>query len=206
MLKIGLTGPSGSGKTTIANFITQEVRKELTFIPGSAGLMHYPESKNILEEKYGYLGQGHKAVINLSNSNPEFGYDFQFMLLKARREALTKNINFVTDRTPIDNLAYFLMQCSHNQTESVTKDYIEYAQEAFTQLTHLFILKPNENWTEMNGSRVANNYYQHMTYGVFINTYKRYFEDIAQDFRIRVVIIDDWNLDYRKAVVKHNLT
>lgn len=204
-MKIGLTGPSGSGKTTLANFIAEKF--DLDFLPGSASLMHNEEAKEFLKTKYNYDPRGHRNVINLSNSNPEFGYDFQRLLLESRILKLKGNDNFVTDRTPIDNLAYFLMQCSHNQTESVCLEYINQAIKGMVEsgLTDLFIIMPNDGWTEDNQSRVNNNFYQHMSFSVFVHVLNRYFLGPLSKAGIQHQIISVWDLEQRKNLIHNSI-
>lgn len=201
-MKIGFTGPSGSGKTTLANYIASIV-PGLSFIPGSAGIALRPEDKEMLEKVYGYKGEGHKAVINKSNLNPDFGLAFQTALLNQRTFTLGTNDDFITDRTQLDNTSYFLMQCSHNQDEHTCQTFITTARNAIVNsLTHLILIRPSDGWTEDNGSRVANNYYQHMTYSVFMGVYERYFKQFLADHNVKVLILDFWDLEQRKDAVE----
>lgn len=202
-MKIGLTGPSGSGKTTLAHFISNLLDYE--FIAGSASITHEPEAKRFLNETYNYVPQGHRNVINQSNINPKFGFDFQRLLLESRISKLSGKDNFVTDRTPLDNASYFLMQCAHNQTEQICSEYLSRAIAASDLLTHLIIVKPNESWTENNDSRVDNNFYQHLSYAVFKSTYERYFEAKMRALGIKVLMLEMWDLAERKQVIKQFL-
>lgn len=204
-MKIGLTGPSGSGKTTLAKYIADNYN--LTFIPGSAGLIMSQEDKDYLSTEFDYSGEGHRAVINRSATNPDFGYAFQELLLKTRAKKLNESDEFVTDRTPLDNLTYFMLQCAHNQRDVTCNEFIEISNKAFLGgLTHLILVKPHPGWTENNDSRVANNYYQNMTYDVFMGLYYRYLKDSLHSSGIRVLHLDFWNLNSRIQAIDNFLT
>jgi hypothetical protein len=200
-MKIGLTGPSGSGKTTLANYIAEITG--LKFIPGSASLITDPEQQEYLKKEFDYEPMGHKAVIRKSNENPDFGYAFQMALLRSRVNTLSTEDNFITDRTPLDNLSYFMLQCAVNQTELTCQNFITECQWGMgAGITHLIIVKPNEGWTEDNGSRVANNFHQHMTYSVFMGVFERYFESFCARLGIKVLLLDTWDWQTRKTMVQ----
>ncbi len=111
-MKLAFSGPSGLGKTTLCKFVTETM--DVPWISVSAGDLFTEGDKGGLEEKFGYKGQGYKAVINLSAINPEFGAAFQKTLLKRRAELIRTTPNFVIDRSPIDNVVYMLSQNGHN--------------------------------------------------------------------------------------------
>lgn len=199
-MKIGLTGPSGSGKTTLANYIS--VIFEIPFIPQSAGIIISEQDRQRLEKEFNYQGEGHRKVIMKSMIEPKFGIEFQSSVLNARVEILNMNEAFVSDRTLLDNLAYFLLQCSPVQDEKTTGRFIDTVIEYIGEtMTHLIIIKPNDGWTEDNGSRVSNNFYQHMTYEVFLHAYNRYLRAVLDECGIKVLIIDTWDLEQRKNLI-----
>lgn len=192
-MKIAMFGPSGGGKTTLTKIIPTLVPVE--YIPGSVytHLLDF-EQKERLKNKYGYIGTGHRAVINLSSINPEFGGDFQLYAAMQRRKLIEENDDFVTDRSPIDNLTYFHLQCSHNQTEEATTDFIRYCQEVFKGLTHaVYVKTTNPNGIEDNDSRVANIHYQRMVDSVFEFLFKTYFLPLG----VPCLVIDSWDLNGR---------
>lgn len=170
-LRFAFTGPSGSGKTTLAKFLEKETGVE--FIPNSAGLIFSEEDKALLKEKYGYEGTGHKNVINLSNINPDFGWDFQMAILKARLSIIYSKTSFILDRSPIDNIVYMLLQTGHNQPENKIGEFIQLAKKATLCLTHVAHINPLEH-VEDNNSRVPNLYYQQMVNSVFEHVISKY--------------------------------
>jgi energy-coupling factor transporter ATP-binding protein EcfA2 len=200
-MKIGLAGPSGSGKSTLARYIAELTGVE--YFEGSAGLNIDLEDRHMLEREFGYKPNGHKEVIRLSNENPAFGLAFQTALAKNRAHILMSKNNFVTDRTPLDNASYFLMQNSAHQPEGITGEFLSMCVSAAVNgLSHLIIVRPNEGWTEDNDSRVANNFYQHMTYSVFYDTYMRYFKDRLEETNVKVLSLYMWDLELRKSKIE----
>jgi adenylate kinase family enzyme len=95
--KIYITGASGTGKTTLAKWVEEEF--DLPFISTSA--------KN-LWPKYGF--KNHSDAIIKSITDLDVGQDYQHNLLEERMALLKDKSHFVTDRSPIDNYAYVLLQ------------------------------------------------------------------------------------------------
>lgn len=191
-MKIALSGPSGGGKTTLSKFISQSF--DLPYLPGSAGLILKEEFKDRLRNYHNWEQSGHRNVINLSGKDPEFGYWFQKYLLESRSELYKGKDQFITDRSPLDNVSYFMQQTVHNCTEEETEKFITHAQELYQELTHLIRIKwVNEEEIEDNGSRIPNKYYQYYSDAVFEDCYNRYFKGSS----IKVLTIDYWDLDTR---------
>jgi hypothetical protein len=165
--RIALCGASGSGKSTMARVIAEELG--IPYKENSAGLLLKPEQQDDLVRKYGWTKSGHRDVIRLSNINPGFAWDFQYELLKTRAEFIAGNNPFVIDRSPVDNITYFLLQTSHLVEQKMCETFFAEAQRAMMPITHLIFL-PTENpghWVEENDSRIANYHYQRMVTSVF---------------------------------------
>lgn len=175
---IALCGASGSGKTTLAHYL--EKTENFNFTENSAGLIIPKEKQDELQQKYGWKKAGHKEVINLSNSNPEFGWEFQNAILDARTKLLEKYKNvdsfdrYLLDRSPIDNLTYFLLQCSHNQSDERVREFIEKCYQAIKMVDKVIFVRSVLD-IEENGSRVKNQYYQRMADSVFAHVIDTYF-------------------------------
>ena len=92
-LKIAFSGPSGLGKTTLCRYVEQE--KEVPWMSTSAGHILTHKDKFDMKENFGYSGQGHKAVIDLSSIDPAFGRVFQTTLLRRRVQQIESNPSFV---------------------------------------------------------------------------------------------------------------
>lgn len=206
--KIILCGPSGSGKTTLAKYISEIF--DIPFIQGSASLIMKPEDQKELKDKYDYNPVGHKNVVNLSSSNPQFGIDFQNKLLNNRIEMFGNYpTGFVTDRSPLDSVSYYLNQCVHNTTEEETEEFINKAKGlyelAFTHLIYVRCVNPHE--IEDNGSRIINKYFQKKVDAIFDYVLREYFlPKEGKLSNVNVLIINYWDLTQRKSDVVNFLT
>ena len=202
-MKIALCGPSGVGKTTLAKYIAEEFNIE--YVPGSASLIMDDETRDELRQRFHYIPAGHKNVINFSSSNPSFGIAFQEKLLECRIKKLSNKENFVTDRSPVDNIVYYLTQCSHNATQEQTNSHIIKSILFAHRLTHLINIRVvNQEDIEDNNSRITNKFFQETMDAVFqyvLRTYicKRNHRDL------KILEINFWNLKKRKEFVKYLL-
>jgi len=201
-LRIACLGASGSGKTTIANFIQEEFG--IPFFPNSAGLVIPERDKEFLRSTYRWKENGHAEVIRLSNQFPSFGQTFQRKLLEARGRVIMNNEQFVIDRSPVDNVAYMLSQCSHLAPEAWVADFIMQAQDYAEKLTHLIIFPSLAKEIEVNGSRVANKYFQRMSTALFEHAYKTYFEPLMESGK--TLTLNTWDLDEKKDLVRSFLS
>lgn len=196
-MRVALCGPSGTGKTTLAKYISEEFN--LPFIQGSASLIMDEKTRKDLNERFNYEPTGHKDVINQSSKNPEFGIAFQEELLNSRINKLSPLQSFVTDRSSVDNIAYFLAQCSHNATEEQTAIHIVRATEFSNHITHFINIRVvNELGIEDNGSRVTNIYFQEMMGAVFQMV-------IHEKMNIplyKILTLGIWDLQNRKESIK----
>jgi hypothetical protein len=200
-MKVAFTGSSGAGKTTLVTFVKDTLG--LTHLSGSAGDLKTEGDKMIIDEIYGYPGGGHVGVIKFSALNPEYGLMNQKFLQIRRKELIMNNENFVTDRSPIDNLTYFINQMGYHPmvTDAIVEEFMKECLEAWEELTHVIYVKavqPNE--VEKNGSRVANRYYQKAIDAQFEYWLVNFFVKNAQ-VGPKILTLDMWDLDTRKEVV-----
>jgi hypothetical protein len=153
------------------------------YIENSAGLILPPEVQERFVRQYGWTKSGHRDVIRLGNQNPAFALEFQIELLKVRNKFINDNPSFIFDRSPVDNLAYFLLQCGHLSTNDAAREHIENCIKAAKKLDGIIFLHTSTNHEEIenNGSRVDNWYYQLMVTAVFkhvMETYMKHVESI----------------------------
>lgn len=202
-LKIAFTGPSGLGKTTLGSIVAQKLG--LQHPSTSAQDVFTQRDKKYLADNFDYHGGGHKEVINLSGENPDFGSEFQRILLSARINQIMNSNNVVFDRCPIDNIVYMLTQVSHNMQEGRIQYLIEEAQKAYKLLTHVIIIRYSSDIPKIedNHSRIPNRYFQQYISDVFGGVYNRYFSSVVGP---RVIEIDFWNLDHRVNTVLDFIT
>lgn len=142
------SGPSGSGKTTLCNHL-QKVHN-LNFISTSS---------KTLWSKHGITT--HSQIIQRSNVNPKWGIAFQWELLEYREHLYNTYGSFCSDRSPLDNAAYFLLQNAHWATQKETGDYIERCFALAEKATKIILLKGFEyGKVPDDGMRISNQYYQ----------------------------------------------
>lgn len=198
-MKIALFGPSGSGKTTLAKFIAEEFG--LIYIPGSSFSKLLTESQKKDLRALGYKETGHREVIALSHSNPKFGELFQTYVLDRRAQLISREKMFVTDRSPIDNVVYYLMQTvTHITDESFTARFIIEAMSAYQGLTHTIFVPvcKEQKMVETNGSRIDDLRFQRVVSAVFNHVQNEYFQDLGP----ATFTVPTWNLDIRKDAVR----
>lgn len=183
--RIFICGPSGTGKSTLAKYIHKEYN--IPFITTST---------KPLWDKHGLFN--HRDLIRYSIINPSMGHKFQIEVLEYRDKVLQNLSSLVTDRSPIDNIVYYLLQVSAVASRS---DQEEFYREAGKQLITycdalIFIPFTPEIPLEDDGARVVNPQYQSMVSVVF--------EKVLADFkdlRIPTLILDKWDWKWRTKKV-----
>ncbi len=206
--KIAFTGSSGSGKTTLVEFLSKQF--SIPHISGSAGDVLNNLDQEMLKQAFSYYGNaGHGNVIANSITNPGFGIINQLLLQIRRQEIIQTHDNFITDRSPIDNMTYFINQCGATgaMTNDLAELFLKNCVIAAQQLTHIIYIKavqpiPVEN----NGSRIAINFYQKAIDAQF----EMWLKEIVSRFdpsKPRPVVwkIDWWDLEERKNFLTNGL-
>lgn len=195
--KIAFSGSSGSGKTTLVTWLAEQTG--LQHISGSAGDVKQEIDKMIIDEALGYPGGGHVGVIRYSALNPEYGLLNQQLLQVRRHQLIQANTNFITDRSPADNLTYMINQVGYHPmvTNEICEAFFKKCVEAWDELTHVIYVKAVQPIAiEVNGSRVSNNWYQKS-----IDAQFEYWIGRLQEASLsgpEFIMIDYWDLDQRK--------
>jgi GTPase SAR1 family protein len=204
--KIFITGTSGIGKTTLANYIAKSMR--IPFINGSS---------TVLWEQYGI--RSHRELLEMGIRQPEKGLQFQYDLLNLR-EQLTKGVDsFVTDRTPVDNLVYFLYQNAPYLETKQVRDYIDACKYSFHRTTAygkegfklIYLSRDFKGKDKMiiedDGKRIDNPYYQDMMDGIFQQVLDKDYLKLNRDsYNFRKFTEYDWDtrLDITDNFIDHN--
>lgn len=199
-MKVTLTGPSGTGKSTLAKWASFVYG--LPYFEGSAGLTMHPGHRRQLMEEYGWKGSGHQEVISLSNQSPKFGMEFQRLLLDARSEKFSQIPEFITDRSIVDNIAYFWAQVlphiSNDQAEFFLTKALSYLNAYTTHIVFIETRNPFEMGIEVNDSRISNWFYQKN----MSNTFKHVLEEyILPKYKGKYLDINIWDLEKRKVML-----
>jgi len=205
MKKIAFTGTSGSGKTTLVKFIEEELK--LKHLNGSSGELLTEKDVEEFEERFSYKGgKGHAHVIRESHMNPEFGLKYQLRVLERRTQLIEEHMDFVTDRSPLDNFVYFMLQSGLYQSNIICQNFMELSMKAMSELTHIIYVPAMIQDVEDNNSRVANYLYQRAVDAIF-NTYWQPFSHHAKvaNPRLKLMKLTVLNLAERKAQVKEFL-
>ena len=192
-MKIFISGPSGIGKTTMAIHLAKEYN--IPFIQGSS---------KVLWEKYDI--NSHKELIQKTNTDPDFGINFQFELLHYRNTSIEGLDNFVTDRSPMDNLVYFMLQVSDKVDSDITFKYMQMCRESYPKDYLQIFMGLNydmcKQGLEDDGFRVTNIYYQLMVNAIFDQIISGNWLDIKMEF---FQPLKTWDFDKKEMLVKHKI-
>lgn len=211
-MKIAFTGSSGSGKTTLVKFVAEEFG--LKHISGSAGDVKTELDTLFLNQLWGMeeLPDGHRDVIHASTIDKTYGIANQLLLQIRRAQIIGSNNNFVTDRSPIDNMTYFINQCGFHPDldDKFCGLFYEECLETFTQLdviVYIRAVQPQKIGIENNGSRVNNWWYQQSIDAQFDRWAQKFMSDSydRKPKQPKVIVIDFWDLDARKKFLKEQL-
>ena len=152
MKRIMLAGPSGIGKTTIAKWISEKIGIE--FISGSVSDL-LPDTKDV----------PHSEMLS---KDPTELYKEDYQILNLRNKLFRDKHEFVSDRSYLDSIAYFLYKQAENIPSCEIDHFISLAKQLLSSQCDLLIvleLHPYDlhEWvTEDNDKRITNNYFQLM--------------------------------------------
>lgn len=184
--KICLCGVSGIGKTTLANKLS-----DIT------GYEFVTNSSKPLWSKYAI--SDHKDLIKKMIDEPEFGMKFQNELLDIN---LQNHIEcYLSDRTPIDNMVYFMHQVMPfvNEADSVNyfRDCIYTFNSDYLDDKLLVYLPFTCDVPEIkkDGARITNRQYQKMIDRSFRYVIDSYVH--PNIMKCDFVEIEEWDFDTR---------
>lgn len=184
-IRIGICGPSGTGKSTLAKYISEKY-----------GVPFVTTSTKPLWEKYEI--KSHEDLINKTLSDPKWGLNFQNEVLDYRIKMMDENPNFITDRTSIDNLVYFLLQNTHSVSANDTEEYILRCKFALEKMNGLICLPFSEEiQLSDDGARITNKYYQHTVNGTFVVASQLMRSSL---FELKALTLPMWDYEIRKEL------
>lgn len=179
--KIFITGPSGIGKTTIAKYISKE-----------HGIPYISTSASNLWPTFGF--NSHQEAHIRTSNDKNLGMRYQYAIMEERAMALT-NGTWVTDRSPMDNIAYFLLTMGHAITEKEARDFIHTASKMLSTCDGIIHLKScNQGPIEDNRKRILNPYYQMMVDSIISMVIDNTCSNIP------ILELTTWDLDLRKQL------
>ena len=147
--QVMLAGFSGSGKTTLAKALSED---NLPFISGSVSDL-LPQTKD----------EPHRSMLD---QDPKKLYMQDFQILNLRKKLFANKSNYISDRSFLDNAAYFILKQSKFIPQCEVDNFLKLCNKFLTQLcTHLILLDYTPdmltNWViEDNSKRIQNGYFQ----------------------------------------------
>ncbi len=190
IIRAAICGPSGAGKSTISKFISEELNIPYIHTNG-------PE----LREKYNW--KTHADIVVNSAKDPERGLLYQLDLLSSRVKLAEahKETGFIMDRSPIDNIAYFLLQGTPVLPQLISDSFIKRAIKSLDDFTHIIFIRPLYEMPEDDGVRIMNSHYQYMSAAVMEYVISHVVPPNIFEENLDVLVIDFWDLEKRKKAI-----
>lgn len=181
--RVGLVGASGTGKTTLASYISTEFQ-----------LPYLNSSSSKLWDGYGY--KNHRDVQWASWADPDNALRLQEEILTVRDSMFACKNWFVTDRTPIDQLAYYL---NYFQLISpITKiAFVNRLKAQGNRFDAIIFLRFTNELIEDNGRRIIDPFYQIMVDALMNSIIERN----ILGMKVPVLTLDMWDWNTRRDEV-----
>lgn len=119
MYRIAIIGSQCTGKSTVADSIAKKLK--------------LPQITEVARE--------FDANLFINRSKEDFA-ELQKKILDLQLEEESKLNEFVSDRSTVDNMAYWIHNCSDNTTKEENERYINKALSNIKNYTHIFQLVP----------------------------------------------------------------
>ena len=155
MIGIGLCSAGGTGKTTLLEPLSKKF--DLPIVNLTTGE---------LMKQFNLDNQN--EVVAVAGVVPHIGIDFQSKLIKDRTNHFRRyrgyypSDGFISDRTPLDSLAYYMIHNCYWDKEENTVDLIREVTDSANLFEYVFMLPVGVIPVENNGIRGLNPFYHGM--------------------------------------------
>ncbi len=170
-MKIGILGAQGTGKTTLAEALSKE--------------LEYPLIPEIVRGVLKDMGMSSPRELK---GNPEKGRKFQMACLYRQIEEEGKHKNFVSDRTTIDNAAYWMKWHAHKNPSHVNTEYYQTAWENAKKYDLLVYVPPEIPLVDDGCRSTDKDYQEEMAWliGVLLYVWGKYRITVTGSLETRV--------------------
>lgn len=143
-MKILLSGPSGCGKTFLCEKYSDFFN--ISFLK--------VDTLDIFKK---YKINSQLDIIELGIKNPDLTQIIYQELIDLRLSLINSNLSFISDRSPLDNIIYYLLQHSYfnKNADSFIEDNFEKIKTALSTTCNI-ILPSNQKFLVENGVRLTN--------------------------------------------------
>lgn len=143
-MKIGICGAQSTGKSTLARALSDRL-----------GLPLIAEQARVVAR-----GMGIYSEEMLRRSTPEMQRDFQRACLEMQQRAESQHESFVSDRTVVDNAAYWLAWNHNHANLYLRLDYLSTCKWHAESYDLIVYCPPTGDEPEDDGFRIPNQIYQ----------------------------------------------
>lgn len=148
-MRIAFCGSQGTGKSTLVPLLSKKFN-----IP-----VMNKTTQEVMDEF------GFKSQDDVLSDPGKTGIYFQTAMIKSRHDFfkeknLTGQTNYITDRTPLDSWAYFLVHNSYYATDEQSEHLYKLVKESSEYFDYVFTLSPGLFQVEDNGVRNTKIFYQ----------------------------------------------
>lgn len=153
--RIGFCSAGGTGKTTLLNPLSLKLGLDIKNLT-TQSLMSEFHLKN------------QNDAVSVAGVVPDIGIQFQTKLINNRTDFFYQvsdmegNDEFVSDRTPLDSLAYYMIHNSYWDTQESTQKLIDKVKESSQYFDYVFMLPTKVIPVENNGVRGLNPEYHEL--------------------------------------------
>lgn len=187
--RIMFVGPSGIGKTTSAKYISEVY--DIPFLSGSVSDL-LPETKTI----------SHKDMLN---RDPKLLVLEDYKIIQLRHKLYKQYDSFVSDRSYIDSMAYFIYKQSTKIPQCEIDQFIKICLDLLLEdCTHVIFFKYPaiflKTWAiEDNDKRITNGYYQMLMSSIMEDCL-----DIIKNkfINLNVLVVDTPDMDSRHELIR----